>query len=175
MTDTRRQIQAHVGDNAGVHFNELVRESDFAPGQVQYHIRRLREDDRLVREEFYGRTHYYPPAYDEWERAALALFHRETAREIVVYLIEHEPASPGDVADDLEIARSTLEYHLNRLVEHDLVTKRYDDRNRVILELAEPEATGRLLATVTPTVPDRLVDRFTRLVDELLAGGQESR
>jgi predicted transcriptional regulator len=175
MTDTRQQIQAHVGANAGVHFNELVRESACAPGQVQYHVRRLREDGRLVRQEFYGRTHYYPPEYDEWERAALALFRRETAREIVVYLIEHEPAAPGDVADALEIARSTLEYHLDRLVDRDLVEKRYDDRNRVRLELANPEATGRLLTTVTPTVPDRLVDRFTRLVDELLAGARESQ
>lgn len=173
MTDTRQQIRTHVGTNAGVHFNELVRESDFAPGQVQYHVRRLREDGRLVREEFYGRTHYYPPEYDEWERAALALFRRETAREIVVYLIEHEPAAPSDVADTLGIARSTLEYHLDRLVARDLVEKRYDDRNRVRLELANPEATGRLLTTVTPTVPDRLVDRFTRLVDELLAGTRE--
>ena len=174
MTDTRDEICAHVQANAGVHFNELVRESAFAPGQVQYHIRRLLEDDRLVREEWYGRTHYYPPEYDAWERSALALFRRETAREIVTHLIEHEPAAPGDVADDLGIARSTLEYHLDRLVEHEIVDKRYDEHNRVVLELANPDATGELLSTVTPTVPDRLVDRFTRLVDELLAG-TESR
>ncbi|AGB33256.1 regulatory protein ArsR [Natrinema pellirubrum DSM 15624] len=174
MTDTRQRIRAHVDDNAGVHFNELVRESAFAPGQIQYHIRRLLEDDRLVREEFYGRTHYYPPTYDEWERAALALFRRETAREIVVALAETDTAAPADIADDLGIARSTLEYHVDRLVAHDIVEKRYDDRNRVVLDLADPEATGRLLTTVTPTVPDRLVDRFTRLVDELLAGTGDS-
>lgn len=174
MTETRQKIRAHVGSNAGVHFNELVRKSNFAPGQIQYHVRRLLEEDRLVREEFYGRTHYYPPEYDEWERAALALFRRETAREIVVYLIEHEQAAPADVADAIGIARSTLEYHLDRLVDHDIVEKRYAERNRVVLELATPEATGRLLTTVTPTVPDRLVDRFSRLVDDLLAGTPDS-
>ncbi|WP_408959511.1 winged helix-turn-helix transcriptional regulator [Natrinema sp. 74] len=175
MTETRQEIRTHVGSNAGIHFNELVRESDFAPGQVQYHVRRLLENDRLVREEFYGRTHYYPPAYDEWERAALALFRRETAREIVVYLLEHESAAPADIADTLEIARSTLEYHVDRLVDHEIVTKRYDERNRVALALADPTATGRLLTTVTPTVPDRLVDRFTRLVDEVLSGTSDTR
>lgn len=173
MTDTREEIHAHVRANAGVHFNELVRESAFAPGQVQYHVRRLLADDRLVSEECYGRTHYYPPAYDAWERTALALFRRETAREIVIHLIEHEPAAPGDVAAALDIARSTLEYHVDRLVEHEIVDKRYGERNRVGLELANPDATGRLLTTVTPTVPDRLVDRFTRLVDELLAGATD--
>ncbi|WP_306052672.1 winged helix-turn-helix transcriptional regulator [Natronococcus wangiae] len=175
MTDTRRQIRAHVHANAGIHFNELVRESAFAPGQIQYHVRRLIADEELVRGEFYGRTHYYPPEYDEREQAMLALFRRETAREIVVYLIEHEPTGPGEVADALGIARSTLEYHLDRLVDRDIVEKGYDDRNRVTLRLANPEQTGELLSTIEPTVPDRLLDRFTRLVDGLLESAPESR
>ena len=174
MSETRRQIRRHVHANAGIHFNELVRESSFAPGQIQYHVRRLIDEDELVRDEFYGRTHYYPPTYDEWERAALALFRRETTREIVVYLIEHEPARPGAIADELGIARSTLEYHLDRLVDRDVVEKSYDERNRVTLALANPERTGELLSAVEPTVPDRLLDRFTRLVDELLEGPMES-
>jgi predicted transcriptional regulator len=168
MTETRHRIRAHVEANAGVHFNELVRESGFAAGQVQHHVRRLIDEGRIVRDEFYGQTHYYPPEYDEWERAALALFRRETVREVVVYLVEHEPTDPGTVASDLGIARSTLEYHLGRLVKQGIVEKRYDDRNRVLLRLANPERAGRLLSLVTPTVPDRLVDRFTRLVDGLL-------
>lgn len=175
MTDTKRQIRTHVYANAGIHFNELVRESAFAPGQIQYHVRRLIDEGKLVRHEFYGRTHYYPPEYDEQEQAMLALFRRETAREIVVYLIEHEPTGPSEIADALEIARSTLEYHLDRLVERDIVEKKYDERNRVTLRLANPELTGELLSTVEPTVPDRLLDRFTRLVDGLLENASESR
>ncbi|WP_265108326.1 winged helix-turn-helix transcriptional regulator [Halosolutus halophilus] len=174
MSETRRQIRDRIHTNAGVHFNELVRRSEFAPGQIQYHVRRLLDADELVRNEFYGQTHYYPPGYDEWERAVLALFRRETAREIVVYLIEHEPVDPATVAADLDIARSTLEYHLDRLTDHDVVEKRYDDRNRVSLRLANPDRTAPLLSEVTPTVPDRLVDRFTRLVDGLLENAPEA-
>lgn len=168
MSETRRQIRAHVHDNAGVHFNELVRESPFAPGQVQYHLRRLGETGKIVRAEFYGRTHYYPPDHDEWERAALALFRRETSRELVVSLLEVETATPTELTARLEIARSTLAYHVDRLVDHEIVRKRYDDRGQVTVTLAEPERTADLLRAIEPTVPDRLVDRFTRLVDDLL-------
>ncbi|MFC6737691.1 ArsR family transcriptional regulator, partial [Halolamina salina] len=45
-----------------------------------------------------------------------------------------------------------------------------DDRGRGHLSLVDPEATRSLLATVDPDAGDRLVDRFTRLVDELLDG-----
>ncbi|QSW99696.1 winged helix-turn-helix transcriptional regulator [Haloterrigena alkaliphila] len=175
MSETRDQIRAQVRANAGIHFNELVRESAFAPGQIQYHVRRLIEADELVREERYGQTHYYPPEYDEWERAALALFRRETAREIVVFLLEHGPSRPAAVADDLDVARSTLEYHLDNLVECDVVAKAYGERNRVTLSLARPDRTAALLSEVSPTVPDRLVDRFTRLVDGVLEDATESR
>lgn len=174
MNETRRQINRHVHANAGIHFNALVRESAFAPGQIQYHVRRLIDEGALVRETHYGRTHYYPPSYDEWERAVLALFRRETTREIVVHLIERETARPAEIASAIGIARSTFEYHLDRLVECSIVEKRYDDRSRVVLELADPERTGTLLSAVEPTVPDRLLDRFTRLVDELLEGPSES-
>ena len=174
MSETRRQIRLHVRSNAGIHFNELVRESGFAPGQIQYHVQRLLDEDELVRDQFYGRTHYFPPTYDQCERAMLALFRRETAREIVVYLIEHEPATPAGIAAGLDIARSTLEYHLSRLVEHEVVEKRYNGQHRVSLVLANPERTGELLSVVEPTVPDRLLDRFTRLVDELLEGTESS-
>lgn len=174
MSDTQQQIRTHVRANAGIHFNELVRESDFAPGQIQYHVRQLIDGGQLIRSEFYGQTHYYPPRYDEWERGALALFRRETVREIVIYLIEHESAAPSEIADALDIARSTLEHHVTHLVEREIVNKQYDDRNRVTLQLAHPDQIGPLLSVVTPTVPDRFVDRFTRLVDSLLETSPES-
>ena len=168
MSESRQQIRAHVEANVGVHFNELVRVSGFAPGQIQYHLRRLIDDDQIVREELYGKTHYFPPDYTADERGALALFRRETARQLVVYIVEHEPASPSDAATDLNVARSTLEYHLDHLVEQDVVEKSYGENNRVALRLVDPALTATLLAVVTPTVSDRLVDRFTRLVDQLL-------
>lgn len=176
MSTTRTRIAQHVREHPGVHFNELVRGTDFAPGQVQYHLRRLIGAETVASEELYGRTHYYPPTFDEWERGALALVRRETSRGIIGHLLEHGPDGPTDpatVADDVGIARSTLEWHLDHLVEQDVVTKERDSRNRVTLVLSRPDATAELLAAVSPSLPDRFLDRFTRLVDDLLAGDVE--
>jgi predicted transcriptional regulator len=171
MTDhpRRAEIESFVADNPGVHFSELRRRLELATGQVQYHLRRLCRADRLHREEHYGRTHYYPPECQQWERAALATLRRETARDVVVYLVETGPSAPATVADDLDIARSTLEFHLDRLTDHDLVAKRRDDAGTVTLAVPAPDDTVAVLREVDPTVADRLVDRFTRLLDALLA------
>jgi predicted transcriptional regulator len=166
--DHRDRIREYVAAHPGEHFNALTRALDLAPGQTQYHLKRLQRQDRVVAERLYGRTHYYTPDYDPADRRAIAVLRRETARDVLFRLLETGPARPGAVAEDLDIARSTLEWHLDHLVEQGLVEKRRDQRNRVTLAVPEPERAVGLLEEITPSLPDRLVDRFTRLVDRLL-------
>lgn len=168
MTNQRARLARAISDNPGIHFNALVRELDIAPGQVQYHVRKLLRDDSVVEERLYGRTHYYRGEYNDFQRDAIALLRRETPRDILLYLIENGPTDPGTVAHSLDVARSTLEWNLDRLVEQDLVSKRRDERNRVTLTLSRPSETVRLLTDIEPVLSDRMVDRFTRLVDQLL-------
>jgi predicted transcriptional regulator len=165
---TRRTIHDHVAARPGVHFNELVRVLDLAPGQAQYHLKRLTRADRVVAEELFGQTHYYPPEFDDWERAALALLHRETTADIVAELLAAGPLASGETADRVGIARSTLSWHVARLVEAGVVQKQRQG-NAVVLSVADTERTARLLNRADPSLPERLVDRFTRLVDSLLA------
>jgi predicted transcriptional regulator len=61
MSETRKRIARHIQTTPGVHFNKLVRELDLAPGQVQYHLKRLLSTESVVEERLYGQTHYYPP------------------------------------------------------------------------------------------------------------------
>jgi len=167
MNDTRERLLEHVREHPGRHASALGRELDLATGQLQYHLRRLRRADRVVADDWYGRTHYFPPGYDDQERERIALARRETARAVLVALLSGErPAA--DLAEDVDVARSTLSYHVDRLREAGLVEQRRDERGRVHLSLSDPELTRSLLATVEPEMGDRLVDRFTRLVDDLL-------
>lgn len=170
MNETRDHLQRYVEAHPGVHFNALVRRLDLAPGQVQYHLHRLTDEGRVVGDELYGQTHYFAPTYDEQERRTLALARRETARDVLFYLLEREEVPAVTMADDLGLARSTLSYHLDRLADADLVVERRDDRGRVHVSLSRPDETLRLLEAIRPSFPTRLVDRFTRLVDDLLEG-----
>lgn len=168
MTEVRNTIREHVHSHPGVHFNELARELDIATGQAQYHLRRLCKRDDLVTEQLRDRTHYFPDGYDPWERRAVALLRQETTREIIAAALESERPAAADLADDLDVARSTISWHVSTLVEAGLAEKTYDSQGRLRVRLTRPEETRRLFEQVQPTLPDRLVDRFTRLVDESL-------
>lgn len=169
MSETRERLASHVRSHPGIHFSGLVRALDLAPGQVQYHLRTLAGNDRVVAETVGDRTHYFTQEFDPWDRRALALLRRETAGDVVAVLLAEGTARPQAVADELDIARSTLEWHLDGLVTHDVVVKRRDQQNHVHLELAAPEATVELLREADPSLFERLVDRFDRLLDQLLS------
>lgn len=168
MVDTRTRIRTSVETHPGIHFSEIGRQLGLATGQLQYHLKQLLGEDTVVSESLYGKTHYYPPEYTDWERAALALLRRETAGGIVAFLLTEGPTAPDDVADDLDIARSTLEWHVDRLVSHDLVRKRRDQANHVTLHVENADHTVELLREADPSLRERFLDRFTRLVDRLL-------
>jgi len=170
-TRPRQAIVDHVDDNPGVHFNELVRSVGMATGQVQYHVYRLVKRGEIEDASLYGRTHYYPADYPEGDRGAVALLRRETARGIVVHLVDNGDSYPDDVADSLGIARSTLEWHLGRLEEQGLVEKRHGSDGRVTLSASDEERVVGLLSDISPSLPDRLVDRFVTMVDRMLEDG----
>jgi predicted transcriptional regulator len=166
MNNTRQRIYNHITVHPGIHFNAIVRTLDLAPGQVQYHVQELLSD-KIELERLYGRTHYYPRGYTQWEHGVLALFRRETAREILLYLLKHEPTTPATVTTDLNIARSTLEWHLDHFITTEIVEKQRNSKNRVILTLIHSDQTRELLQDIQPSTSDRFVDRFMRLTDNI--------
>jgi len=168
VSDTRSRIRDCISREPGIHFNDITRQLDIATGQTQYHVRKLRRSGKLQKEAIAGRTHYYPPTYSQWERTTIALLRRETTREIVLFLLGHGEVAPAEITERLDLARSTVEWHLSRLVEHDVTRKRETDNSRVVVSLCDETNVYRLLREIEPGLLDRVVDRFSRLTDELL-------
>jgi len=165
MPDTRARIRRHVRETPGVHFNRVGRDLDIATGQAHHHLRRLVRDGEIAVERIGGRAHYFDPAFDPWERRTVAFLRRETAREILVRLHADGPTRSTTLADELDLARSTVSWHVSNLVESGIVEK--SDERPMHLSLAFPERTATLFDEVSPSLPDRIVDRFVRTVDSL--------
>ena len=167
MSATRSRIRDCIYEEPGIHFNDISRRLDIATGQTQYHLRKLRRAGELNRESIAGRTHYYPPTYSDWERRAIALLRRETTREIVLFLLRNGDVPPAEIADQLDLARSTVEWHLSHLVDNGMASKDQTDAGMVVRLTDEPDLY-RLLREIKPRLLDRVADRFTRLTDRLL-------
>jgi len=169
MSTVTEQVRAHVESKPGVHFNALASDLGIATGQAQYHLRKLRRAGDVVAEEIQGKTHYYGREYDPGSGACSRFARRETARTILLHLLDAESLSADELADRLGVARSTVSWHVSALTDAEILEKSYGKRGRVVVALTDPDETRRLLAAVRPSLTDRLIDRFTRLVDDGLA------
>lgn len=169
MGTTRNRIAETVEAKPGIHFNALVRTCDLATGQVQYHLDRLLSEDAVVKADLYGRSHFFTTEYDEWERSALSLMRRETTRDVTAVILETGPVRPTKLVDELDLARSTLEWQVDHLVEQHIVEKRYTTSDPVVLVATRPEDLIELVREADPTLLGKMVGRFTGLVDRMLA------
>lgn len=164
--DSHAGLVAHVNESPGTHFNELVRRLGVAPDTLHRLQAEAEAADAIVVDEHYGKTHFYPADISPENRRVLALLRRETSREILVCLLNEAPTTPTTVAERVDIARSTLEWHLDRLIDAELVAKRRDGR-RVLLVVPGADRVEDLLADIEPRMADRVLDRTTRLFDHL--------
>lgn len=168
MTNTREQIFGTISRCPGIHFNELVRRLELAPGQVQYHVKRLVREDRIVREACFGRTHHFPCGVDGADRQVIALLRRETPRAIVTKVLEVDSIERRALAADLDLAESTVSYHLDRLEEAGVIDIDYVPGSPARIRVVDPVSVIPLLSLTSRELPATLTDRLERLIDDLL-------
>lgn len=168
MNEVREKICNEIQASPGIHFNELVRRLAIAPGQAQYHLRRLTSSQSVVEHRLGGRTHYFADDMSEEDCLAIAVIRRETANAILSIVLDNGEIAPKHLSSQLEVAPSTVSYHLDRLEAAGLVEKGYGPNGKMRLSVPNPLRAEELLQATDPDMVDRLTDRFERLVDGLL-------
>jgi len=168
MPDTRARIRRHVRETPGVHFNRVGRDLDIATGQAQYHLRRLVRDGEIAVERIGGRAHYFDPAFDPWERRTVAFLRRETARGSSFGSTPTARLGRRRSRTSSTSHAAPVSWHVSNLVESGIEKS---DERPMHLSLAFPERTATLFDEVSPSLPDRIVDRFVRTVDSLFEWG----
>lgn len=112
----RAEIYELVEDRPGIHFSQIVEELDMGRGNLTQHLRQLEQGDLLVAENWGGyRCLFLPGSVPPDLRRCMAAAKAEGARQVVEALTEMEEASLTRLADQAELAVSTVNHHVRRL------------------------------------------------------------
>lgn len=158
--DIKKRLMRLVEEYPGLHLRELARQADISEALAGYHLDRLVEEDHVESRTEKGFRRFYPagaPAPTEDEQEMLSMLRRATPLEIVVYLLEEGPSSHREITDQLDLAKSTVSYHLDKLREAGIVVQ--DDEGLYMLD--DPRGIERLLIRWEP--PTGLTDQFADL------------
>lgn len=132
--DMFQLIQANPGINA----SELARRMNIAWGTATHHLHKLRQE-RLVAIRLQAHQKCYfanGGTYTPHEMDVLTATKHPTAKRIAEFLVQNGPRCHRDISQSLGLSPALVSFHVSKLVELNLITRRRDGR-RTIFEPLE--------------------------------------
>jgi len=124
VTETRDQIYQLIEQNPGIYMSEIAQKLEVGISLVQYHVNQMEKNNVIIgmRETGYFKRYYLPGSQiNMHERKILSLLRQETPLKIVLFLLKRPNAKHKEILKEVSISSSTLSYHLNKLVHHDII------------------------------------------------------
>ncbi|MBD3187320.1 helix-turn-helix domain-containing protein [Candidatus Bathyarchaeota archaeon] len=151
----RRAIFKIICETPGSYFYDLTKEfgdnseNPSSPATVQWHLRKLMSAGLIDTVKHGGKRVYYPKGLRDKEvEKAYTILRNETAREIFIYIVNHENAYQKQIAAAIRdgVHHDTVRWHTQRLSEVDLIEERSEGRmvKYSIGELGKKLLTGSL-------------------------------
>jgi predicted transcriptional regulator len=163
--DTRQRLYRYVTANPGKYLRELQRDLGMAMGALEYHLDYL-ERHGLVNVLHGSNKRFFPTQMNADDRRLLSHLRETLPRRVLVLLIERGRRSKSELLAALDVAPSTLNYHLKRLEGADLVRSAREGREAVY-DLPRPEPVIRLLVAHRSSWFDRFVERLLEGMDSI--------
>ncbi len=134
LTGMRRDIYEYIKHNPGEHLSNIKYEFDTSPSTITYHLGLLEKDNKIIGHKDTKFKRYYANVDGvfgggdlretihglEYKDIVSAL-KSDSAVKIVRYIMEHPGCTQKAIAKDVGINSSTVNWHINKLRESNLV------------------------------------------------------
>ena len=127
-SNTIRVLQ-HIKENPGCHLRQIKRELAMSMGTIQYHLNLLEKQGKVSSEKQNLHKYYFPIGlFEQNERDILKILNQETAREILLRILESKNPTQTDIANTIKISSASVNWHIKRLIELGLILEQKDGK-----------------------------------------------
>ncbi len=129
--ENRNQIIDFILKEPGIHFNELLRKTNLAAGNLVWHLDIL-ETYKIIGKKRIGNFVAYFPYYDKNPVSNIDLKLRKSKLTLeVLKIIERKPGIWNSViSKQLKVDHKTIQYHVNKLMDLNLINVRKEGRKK---------------------------------------------
>jgi len=166
--DTVDKVLYFIQDNPGCHLRRIKREIGISMGTVQYHLHKLEKMGRVTSTRR-GLYKYYFPAglFRENEKEILEVLTHETARKILMFIIEQKSPTQTDIVNSVRISARSISWHVGRLIALKMIREIKDGKYKRYQLQDDAKDILTLLRSYYPNVWDkwsmRVVEMFLSL------------
>lgn len=169
-SNTSKVLQ-HIEENPGCHLRQIKRDLVLSMGTTQYHLNLLEKQGKISSERHNLHRYYFPIGlFEQKERHILRILNQETAREILMIILEKKNPTQTDIANWVEISSASVNWHIKRLTELGLILEIRDGKFKRYTLGVDPKHVVALMKNYHPNIwnkwSNRLAEMFLSLSKE---------
>jgi predicted transcriptional regulator len=139
-------------------------------GTIQYHLNLLEKNGRISSERKNLYKHYFPIGlFEQNEKDILKILNQETAREILMIILEKKPTQT-DIANIIQISSASVNWHIKRLIDFGLILEQKDGKFKRYTLGVDSKNIVSLMKNYHPNIwsiwSNRLAEMFLSLSKE---------
>jgi len=158
------RVLNHIQTNPGCHLRQIKRELNLGMGTIQYHLNLLEKQGKITSERHNLRKYYFPIGlFGQNERDILKIMNQETAREILLIILEKKNPTQTEIANLMQISSPSVNWHIKRLMELNLIREIKDGKYKRYDFDVEISHIVSLMKNYHPNIWDRWSNRLAEM------------
>jgi len=147
-----------IQKNPAISYRDIQKMSGYPFGTLSNSLSNLEKDSKIIVRRFTRRTHHFPLDTPSTEYSVLINLRKETAKKIIVFLVENKKGTYSDFRKCTNKAPSTISITLTNLVEEKIIKRVFDFKPYFVLE--DPPFVQNILVKISSSNIDKMKDRF---------------
>jgi predicted transcriptional regulator len=173
--NTTDQILRFIEENPSCHLRKIKKELDLAMGTVQYHLDRLEKAGRITSQKQGLHKHYFlVGAFEENEKQLLEVLSNETAREILMFIIEQKYPSQSEISKHIAISSPSVSWQIKRLQDYGVIEEIREGKFKRYRLHGDSKQFVALLKNYYPGIWNRWSSRLAEIFLSLSQGADQS-
>jgi len=169
-SNTIRVLQ-YIEQNPASHLRQIKRELNMSMGTTQYHLNLLEKQGKISSDRHNLHRYYFPIGlFEQNQRDILKILNQETAREILLIILEKKNPTQTDIADTIGLSSASVNWHIKRLIELGLILENRDGKFKRYSFGIDTKHIVSLMKNYHPNIwnkwSDRLAEMFLSLSKE---------
>ena len=160
-------ILDHIKCSPGIRYRELLRLSGLTNGALEYHIKILEKTQKIKVDRLHGRRpKYFPLDMQAEETCIMGQIRNKSSRQIVLYILEHDLCTFGEILEHMKKAPSTISWHLKRLSESEVISIIHGQELQ-LYRISNIQLVSDVLSKYKNSLSDKIANEYHEMFGDL--------
>ena len=165
--DIDESLLVCIDRNPGVRYRELLRIFHLGNGVLTYHLSILERLGKIIVDRRKNKiTRYYLTGVPHEDTYLIGQMKNKVTRQLILFILEHDHCTFGEIVENSGKAPSTISWHLNRLRDAGIISVSLGDRSQHYT-IVNSREVKKILVIYKGAFLDKIVDNYIGIMDQI--------